>query len=759
LYLPGTTGASNYIDAFVLFIEFPDDDDTTSVTWPRNAAPSGPSPMASDIIDAVPSQNSGKKYNITTYFHDQSFGKLTIIGHRYWKMTRYSLQQYRHPISVVDAGAANHPEDAGQDFSGNVRYWATRHAIEDLDASVDFAPFDRWIYNGEWNHAPGADSYVDLFIALWRSDGSFKTTEPERDAEGNPKTDQQGNIIYKRERDKSFEGFEGVANLGFIDPSPLPPVVDVDRIGGVPQRHIAMYTYTMPGIGAPGSGVTILNAKAYPLDFDVPVHEIGHKLGLDHQYQAGMWTLMGNRTSNVCNLMSAFEREYMGWITVPQPTVDEGTVTLRDFATTGDAYKYMVPGIGFFYFENHQGLASSYVTSLPGPEYPLRNPNDNYSYDVPDKTPGQANGLYIVQQYASTLSPVCADGTWHWTQVACPNGVMAAPWDQNQSIPIAQRGAIDLVTGKSDREYDGPWTACDGSSTFHQPMVAYVDPQTDVVRVSDPFKKFGDGKDRWTLDGANMFSPWSNPSSRKMDQVSAPTSLGAEIVGQSGTSVDVKFYLSNPQDGPPAKPQSFRVDPYSTVWLGGPPSNVAVSQFKTSWAFNVEPDIAGYQIYFRPDGVSSWSFFNYTTNNEFIWQIPDPWSVNTSTVCHFKVRAVDVQGLKSVFSDEDTISLNYGGTLKPALPMSDDRLRDAVFAEPNPAVSSVTIYYQLPADGDATVMLFDLLGNPIAKISQGEQAKGEQSVAFSVTGLAQGLYRYVVTQNDYTVSGSFAIVR
>lgn len=771
--LPGITGPNNFINALVLFLEFPDDDDnSTGQPWPKFPLPQGPEPMMSNIIDKAVNQSSGKKYNITTYFHDQSFGKLTIIGHPYWHITRYSLAQYRQPITLAAAVAAGHPEDAGADFSGNVRYWAVKHMIERLDsAGVDFSAFDRWIYNGDYLHAPGSDSYVDLMFVFWRSDGSFLT--PQLDAQGKPKTDPvTGDTIKTRIRDKSFGSFEGIAELAALDQNLntsnglyLPSKIGVNRFLGVPQRFVTMYDYPSTANPAPGSGVTILNAKLYPYDFDVPVHEVGHKLGLDHQQKGGVWTLMGHRSANVSSSMNALERWYMHWIDLYNLSQDtalvDTLVTLRDFATTGEAYQVWAAGSGpRFIFENHRSIPSSYITSLPQPGEPGYDPNDLYSYDVVDRTPGQSKGLYILREFGGEVVPVCADGLWSWSQLGCPSGVTPAPWNSSQMLPIAVRGALGRMFGSFDREYNGSWTNCSGT-TFSQSIIAYVNPNHGGVVIGDRAKIYGDGKDRWILGGDCVFSPWSNPSTRTFEPTGTTTKFATEIVGETDSTVNVKFYFKNAIQCSPSRPQSLQVDSYAKIGIGGPPTLDRTYKFRLKWEPNIEPDVRYYNIDWgvKVSGSVNWQFLSSTDSmeNQFIWQLPDVWTISQPTVCYFRVCAVDSQGKKSAWSEVDTMSLYVGGLMKPALTELDSK--SGFVIEPNPASGAFAISYDVPEEESVKILLVDLLGMPVTTLFEGEQPQGRYSLRCSVSGLAQGMYRCVINQGGHVVSNPLIIAK
>ena len=76
-------------------------------------------------------------------------------------------------------------------------------------------------------------------------------------------------------------------------------------------------------------------------------HELGHYLlGGGHPYANApnnrIWSLLQANHPQAFHVNAA-ERERLGWSTVPEITQDMTNVTLGDYITTGDAYKYKVP--------------------------------------------------------------------------------------------------------------------------------------------------------------------------------------------------------------------------------------------------------------------------------------------------------------------------------------------------------------------------------------------------------------------------------
>lgn len=159
------------INALVVFIDFEDEtDDISNVNWPRGEGPIGIGPRwMGQFIDLTPDQQSGQKFNITTYFRDMSFGQLSIIGYPIYRRARRTLAAYR-----------GDPRTAT-----NIPYWATREVLMSLTAQDvgGWSRFDTITTNRYYQQRIGPDGVIDLIIVCFRSDYGRRLSEGWR-AEG-----------------------------------------------------------------------------------------------------------------------------------------------------------------------------------------------------------------------------------------------------------------------------------------------------------------------------------------------------------------------------------------------------------------------------------------------------------------------------------------------------------------------------------------------------------------------------------------------
>lgn len=197
---------------------------------------------------------------------------------------------------------------------------ATKDVLQNVvDPLVNFANYDNWTFNSNYNHTNQPDGTIDMIVMVWR---------------GLLLTDQ----------------WLGEASLG----------------GGLPFTVEAGTKTIKTGyLNANGSGFTAQHWGERDLNynFHTPVHEYGHwLLGPAHPYGAGgehnSWGMLLHSGDAVCT--NTYERERVAWINPTTITGDILNAPFTDFITTGTAYKYH-PSNGatdeYYYFENHQKLS------------------------------------------------------------------------------------------------------------------------------------------------------------------------------------------------------------------------------------------------------------------------------------------------------------------------------------------------------------------------------------------------------------------
>ncbi len=686
------------VNALMLFIDYCDDnDDPGNGMWPTGGV--GPTYM-NDVIDVTPTQVSGKKYNITTYFKDMSFGQLIIYGHPVYRQAPKPLWRYQN--STKNDGS---PEPVDQ--SKDVPFYTVQDVLQDLDPTWDFSEFDRWsrVWNTEtrrWDHIQAPDGVIDLVIVNFR---------------------------------RWYARYDPRGNYGFIAQGWARPwrwnAISVDNNA----RRFAFSS----------TGVINLDMYHYPKSLQIVNHELGHLLlggNSYHQYSGGMWTLMGEAHGSVSYFMNARERERLGWITFTDITTDNTTGTIPDFGTTGVAYRYKIPGSTDreFIIENHQQLPSTYITSSP----------DTYTYDLVNRQYGDAPGLYVLKYGTGVpqeeLEVVCADGYWNWAT----DSFVPSPWDSDQLLPVFEKESIDREDGRTDR-LNQQFTL--NNVPRWQPIFAWIDEQTGDVVNDNWTRQKGDGRDRWIIDEAEMFSPWSNPSSNSFD--GDTVNFGMEVTGQSGTNITVKFFTTaaSALAEQPSKPQGLSVGPlYSTTKMWPNP--------KLTWIENIETDVndlddpsnapGSYEIWRKGGANGTW--VHAATVSGSVTEYID-YSVTLyqgSGSAYYKLRAKDSQGKVSVYSDEDFVTAQPNA-LKPVGNNRDVKTESVSIASitPHPAKGEITIRYWLGTSGRLSLDLVNASGQVVDKVIYGEASQGWWRVQYDVSSFPPGVYHIVLQCDDH----------
>jgi hypothetical protein len=78
---------------------------------------------------------------------------------------------------------------------------------------------------------------------------------------------------------------------------------------------------------------------------------------------------------------------------------------------------------------------------------------------------------------------------------------------------------------------------------------------------------------------------------------------------------------------------------------------------------------------------------------------------------------------------------------------------------PNPFNPTSTIRYELPQDGQVTIEVFDILGQKVRTIVDEFKKADRYEVTFNSTGIASGVYIYIMRVNDFIASKKMVLIR
>lgn len=259
----------------------------------------------------------------------------------------------------------------------------------------------------------------------------------------------------------------------------------------------------------------------------------------------------------------------------------------------------------------------------------------------------------------------------------------------------------------------------------------------------------------FNINTNDIFSPWSNPSSKVNN---SNTDISIQIFSKNGNYITVKIFYTNNSalELPPSKPQFLRT---STD------NNFVV----LNWEPNIEPDMypnGKYKIYrgFTSNNQPPLNYSLVSTINAFVNGIPisswideDVFAGTGSNKLFYRITAIDNNNLQSVPSDWDWVywdkqlqkENNHYGNLDYKLYQN----------YPNPFNPVTNIKYELKENSFVELKIFDVLGNELATLVNQYMPAGSHTINFNASGLPSGIYIYKIIASDFTDVKKLIIIK
>jgi hypothetical protein len=442
-------------------------------------------------------------------------------------------------------------------------------------------------------------------------------------------------------------------------------------------------------------------------------HELGHwLLGGPHPYNSAapggkrqFWGILcaGERFSSCAN---AYERERLGWITVPELQSDS-TALLPDFLTTGVARKIHPAGPGteeVFYLENHQ----------------LLSPFDDVTRNSTDR------GMWILHQQSEygeldNLRILPSDGGWFW------DGEQSTTACFGQRLPLFQKRGPYVPYGLTHRDQIPTTTSAVNW------IYAFRDGETPRCGTFAAGEGFTGA---FTAEASPVFSPYSNPPSHTW--YGSPSGVGLEVLSDSGGVARVQRY-GDPLEGSPAR-RYLGIDPTATAVLPG----TLPLAWGREWPEGqpLEADVSASELQRRVGEAGEW-----TT----VYRGPATGWTETSLAIspegtvpvEYRARVEDAGGKRSAWSSPyRTLTILTAVADDPPVEPGHFALEQNY---PNPFNAETLIRFAVPDTRPVTLRVYDMLGREVATLVDRILPEGSHSVRFDGTGLSSGSYVYRLT--------------
>lgn len=491
---------------------------------------------------------------------------------------------------------------------------------------------------------------------------------------------------------------------------------------------------TTPG----GSGASLCDWFIENM-FRFCIHEYGHYLqgGNDQHVGHGFWGLLSGW--GIKNFVAnSFERYRLGWINLntvqasPNQTIQNAT--LPDFVTSGVAYRLVCNEATkeYLYIENHQK-----TSFWENNQMFLRSPYGNVE-----------NGVYVLRQDTAGgdntfIKCITADGRWNWTV----NQRVPNPWGSNPPLlPVFKRLSIDRVNGYSDLDLI-PWT---WNGVNQAPAYIHFTENVNGSPVVD-IRHNGDGKDGFRMDYNQMFSPYSNPNSQRLNKTATP--FGFNINGFNSGVASLDIYVGTALNGPPSKPQNLQVTASST------------NHPELTWEANIEPDKSYYKVYKYSNSEFGWQFLGIAATpyyQDVSVSYCTPGQYCPEHTIKYRVTCIDIQSKESVPSDSVMTSVRGFAEQKIISNSSIENLPSEYSLStnyPNPFNPVTTIKYDIIGMQDVKVTIYDILGREVKTLVNEQQQPGSYTIKWDASNVSSGVYFYQLKTKDYTNTKKMILLR
>jgi hypothetical protein len=244
------------------------------------------------------------------------------------------------------------------------------------------------------------------------------------------------------------------------------------------------------------------------------------------------------------------------------------------------------------------------------------------------------------------------------------------------------------------------------------------------------------------------FSLWQKPASTWVDQLSSQLDTTKNWVEQGIVSASAADWTLSPSGSPlPIQLASFTATTLSN------------GQVRLNWTTLTETNNYGFEVQKSANTPTNYQ----TIPNSFIpghgtTVVPQYYTftdVNaTPGRWYYRLKQIDLDGTVH-YSDGTQVDILTGvggeGTVPTAYEVSQNY--------PNPFNPSTTIDFAMPERGQVTLKIYNLLGQEVATLINGELSAGRHGVQWNAAGVASGVYLYQLKAGSFVETRKLTLAK
>jgi hypothetical protein len=155
----------------------------------------------------------------------------------------------------------------------------------------------------------------------------------------------------------------------------------------------------------------------------------------------------------------------------------------------------------------------------------------------------------------------------------------------------------------------------------------------------------------------------------------------------------------------------------------------------------------------------------FTENPLFTDELNDDYSITSSSPAVDKGEAIPFSFKTMYYGEAPDLGANESGAPAETYPIGveDEPNSPITFSlsqnYPNPFNPSTTIKFTIPKSGFVTLKVFNILGQEVARLADGELTAGNHEVKFDASRLSSGVYIYKLQANDFSSSKKMMLIK